>query len=93
LTDLDSALHDDPLIKLMLLTLNRENVNFKNLLPLELSERMTRDLFVYLLENVEGMNYFFGEFTYDKYMDFLQLIGSQITIEHLDTILVLFREK
>lgn len=95
LSDLDSALHDDPILKLMLMTLRRENKmeGFINVMPSDLYEAKVKDLYLYIFEKMEGLNFFFQEFNYDKYLDFLSLVQGTISREHLDTILVMLIEK
>lgn len=76
ISDIDSALHDDPIIKMQFLTLVHSNKikGFNKVLSPEAFNQKVRELANYLLEDIDGINYLIGEFNYDKCIDLLNLI-------------------
>jgi hypothetical protein len=94
IADLDSALHDDPIIKMQLLTLVQQNKvkGFNKALSKEVYDERVMELRNYLLEDIEGINYLISEFNYDKCIDLLNLIPVEaLTPNHFETILALFK--
>ena len=93
--DLDSALHDDPIIKMQLLTLVQKNKvkGFNKALSKEVYDERVMELRKNLLEDIEGINYLISEFNYDKCIDLLNLIPvNSLTPNHFETILALFKQ-
>ena len=77
--DIDSALHDDPIIKMHLLTLVHSNKikGFDKVLSPEIYNKRVGELVNYLLEDIEGINYLIGEFNFDRCINLLHLIPEK----------------
>jgi hypothetical protein len=95
ISDIDSAMHDDPILKMMLLALVKEGKfkGFNKVISRDNFEKSLSNLVYYLLEEVDGINYLITEFNFDKCMDLLALIPQdQLNPSHFETILALFKE-
>ena len=94
--NLDSVLHDDSVIKLMLLSLiNDDRIKgIRKILSEEQLEKAVEELEAKLLEELEGINYFVQEFNFDKTMDLLRLIPEKrLQSSHFEMMLALFKAK
>lgn len=80
---------------MQLLTLIKSNKikDFNKVLSPEVFNQRVGELVNYLLEDIEGINYLIGEFNFDRCIDLLHLIPEdQLSANHFETILALFRE-
>ena len=77
--NLDSVLHDDPIIKIMLLSLIKDNhiKGFSKVMSEEVTIQRIQELENFLLEEIDGINYLVQEFNFDKCMDLLKLIPKE----------------
>jgi hypothetical protein len=94
LTNLDSVLHDDAIMKMMLLHLIKHSdiKGFNKVMDPEQIEQRTLDLENYLLNEIDGINYLVAEFNFDKCMDLLKLIPKErLLVQHFEMILALFK--
>lgn len=93
ISDIDSVMHEDPILKMMLLTLVQENKfkGFNKVLDRENFDKCVSELTNHLMEEIDGINYLISEFNYDKCMDLLAIIPEdQLIASHFETILALF---
>jgi len=95
ISDIDSVMHDDAILKMMLLTLVHESKfkGFDQVLTREEFNKNQKSLANYLLEDIDGINYLITEFNFDKCLDLLSLIPKeQLNASHFETILALLKE-
>lgn len=73
LANLDGVLHDDAIIKMMLIHLikNSEVACFSRVMGRDELDQRTQELEKYLLEEIDGINYLVSDFNFDKCMDLL----------------------
>jgi hypothetical protein len=97
ISELDSVMHDDIVLKLMLYTLVKENKyrGIQNVMKVEDMEKKLIDLSKVLLDDINALNYLITEFNFDKFLDLLRLLSPPklLTPEHFDLILALFKSK
>jgi hypothetical protein len=94
--NLDAVLHDDSIIKLMLLTLVTEGrlKGFSKVLTPHEADKRILELEQYLLEDVDGIKYLMGELNFDKCMDFLKLVPEErLQAAHFELMLSLIAAK
>jgi len=95
ITDLDSVLHDDMILKLMLFTIVKEN-KFKGIKSIMNESEMNKklkELSNMIIDDINMLNYMLSEFNLDKCLDLLRLLSPPdlLTPLHFELILALFK--